>query len=117
MIAVTPPCLTGFIDRWKKSGGSEQANSQLFLAELCDVLELPRPALRFQEHIQPTQVKENICFVFAVHEEVVSCPVAADPNTLRFVKCSACFGNFITARSSSLCISKISDGRIMPSVV
>ncbi|MCL2876931.1 MAG: class I SAM-dependent DNA methyltransferase [Betaproteobacteria bacterium] len=32
-----------FIARWKASGGSEQANSQLFLAELCDVLELPRP--------------------------------------------------------------------------
>jgi len=25
------------------SGGSEQANAQLFLAELCDVLDLPRP--------------------------------------------------------------------------
>ncbi|MCL2122810.1 MAG: DNA methylase [Desulfovibrionaceae bacterium] len=35
--------ITGFIARWKASGGSEQANSQLFLAELCDALELPRP--------------------------------------------------------------------------
>jgi hypothetical protein len=35
--------ITDFIARWKASGGSEQANSQLFLAELCDVLELPRP--------------------------------------------------------------------------
>jgi hypothetical protein len=34
---------TDFIVRWKASGGSEQANSQLFLAELCDALELPRP--------------------------------------------------------------------------
>ena len=32
-----------FIERWSKSGGSEQANSQLFLAELCDVLGVSRP--------------------------------------------------------------------------
>ena len=32
-----------FIDRWKKSGGAERANYQLFLAELCDVLDVPRP--------------------------------------------------------------------------
>ncbi|MCL2635466.1 MAG: hypothetical protein FWD50_02395 [Betaproteobacteria bacterium] len=35
--------IADFIARWKKSGGSEQANSQLFLAELCDSLDLPRP--------------------------------------------------------------------------
>ena len=35
--------ITDFITRWKASGGSEQANSQLFLTELCDALELPRP--------------------------------------------------------------------------
>jgi len=35
--------ITDFIARWKASGGSEQANSQLFLAELCAVLDLPPP--------------------------------------------------------------------------
>jgi len=35
--------ITDFITRWKASGGSEQANSQPFLIELCDVLNLPRP--------------------------------------------------------------------------
>ncbi|MDR0466635.1 MAG: class I SAM-dependent DNA methyltransferase, partial [Deltaproteobacteria bacterium] len=35
--------ITDFIARWKASGGSERANSQMFLTELCDVLELPRP--------------------------------------------------------------------------
>ncbi|MDL2279175.1 DNA methylase [Desulfovibrio sp. OttesenSCG-928-G11] len=35
--------ITDFITRWKASGGSEQANSQLFLTELCDALDLPRP--------------------------------------------------------------------------
>jgi len=33
--------ITDFIARWKASGGSEQAKSQLFLAEL--VLDLPPP--------------------------------------------------------------------------
>ena len=32
-----------FIDRWSKSAGAERANYQLFLAELCDVLAVPRP--------------------------------------------------------------------------
>ena len=32
-----------FIERWKASGASERANYQLFLSELCDVLDVPRP--------------------------------------------------------------------------
>ena len=32
-----------FIDRWEDSGASEQGNAALFLRELCDVLDLPRP--------------------------------------------------------------------------
>ena len=32
-----------FIERWKSSGASERANYQLFLAELCEVLDVPRP--------------------------------------------------------------------------
>ena len=32
-----------FIDRWEKSGGSESANFQMFAAELCGLLGLPRP--------------------------------------------------------------------------
>jgi hypothetical protein len=35
--------LDRFITRWKASGAAERANYQLFLSELCDVLELPRP--------------------------------------------------------------------------
>lgn len=35
--------LEAFIRRWENSGGAERANYQLFLAELCDVLEVPRP--------------------------------------------------------------------------
>lgn len=33
-----------FIKRWKGSGGSERANFQTFANELCDVLDLPKPA-------------------------------------------------------------------------
>ena len=35
--------ISQFIERWSSSGGSERANYQLFLSELCDVLEVPRP--------------------------------------------------------------------------
>ena len=35
--------IDAFIARWKDSGGHERANCQLFLAELCDVLGVPRP--------------------------------------------------------------------------
>lgn len=33
-----------FITRWKQSGGSERANFQTFAYELCDILDVPRPA-------------------------------------------------------------------------
>ena len=32
-----------FIDRWSKAAASERANAQLFLAELADLLDVPRP--------------------------------------------------------------------------
>ena len=32
-----------FIDRWQNSGAAERANYALFLSELCDFLEVPRP--------------------------------------------------------------------------
>ena len=32
-----------FIDRWKGTDGSEQANSQPFLLELCAAYDLPKP--------------------------------------------------------------------------
>lgn len=34
---------TEFIQRWNKATGSELANAQLFVTELCELLELPRP--------------------------------------------------------------------------
>ena len=32
-----------FIDRWQNSAAAERANYALFLSELCDLLEVPRP--------------------------------------------------------------------------
>ena len=40
-----------FITRWQRSGGAELANSQSFLKELCQLLELPEP--------EPTQADES----------------------------------------------------------
>jgi hypothetical protein len=39
-----PQDIQNFIARWKESGAAERANYQLFLSELCDVLEVERPA-------------------------------------------------------------------------
>lgn len=46
-----------FINRWKKSGGSERANFQTFANELCDVLGVPRPAPATQ-----TATANSYCF-------------------------------------------------------
>jgi len=35
--------LAEFVGRWERSQAAERANAQLFLAELCDVLDVPRP--------------------------------------------------------------------------
>ncbi|MFN9026678.1 MAG: class I SAM-dependent DNA methyltransferase, partial [Akkermansiaceae bacterium] len=32
-----------FISRWENSGAAERANYQMFLSELCEILEIPRP--------------------------------------------------------------------------
>lgn len=32
-----------FIERWQAAGGSERANYQLFVHELCALLDLPTP--------------------------------------------------------------------------
>jgi hypothetical protein len=40
-----------FIARWQQSGAAERANYQLFLSELCDLLDVERP--------QPTTTDES----------------------------------------------------------
>jgi hypothetical protein len=46
-----PADLEAFIARWQgKEGGAERANYALFLSELCDVLEVPRPDPASADH-------------------------------------------------------------------
>lgn len=40
----TPTATDAFIARWSRAEASERANAQLFLSELCDLLEVPRPS-------------------------------------------------------------------------
>jgi hypothetical protein len=52
-----------FIERWSKSGGAERANYQLFLAELCDVLGVPRPdPTRPDDHENAYVFERNVQF-------------------------------------------------------
>jgi len=39
----TPKEIVEFIERWEKSGAAERANCQIFLAELCTLLDVPPP--------------------------------------------------------------------------
>lgn len=39
---VTPETVEAFIERWQSAEASERANDQLFLAELCDLIDLPQ---------------------------------------------------------------------------
>lgn len=42
--STTPTAADAFIGRWSRAEASERANAQLFLSELCDLLEVPRPS-------------------------------------------------------------------------
>ena len=60
---MTAEQISQFIDRWKKSGGAERANYQLFLTELCDVLEVPRPEPTVDDDAENAYVFEkNVVF-------------------------------------------------------
>jgi hypothetical protein len=57
MAGSSPTSVQDFIKRWKESGAAERANYQLFLSELTDLLEVPRP--------QPAQADdEQNAYVF-----------------------------------------------------
>ncbi|WP_158305385.1 hypothetical protein [Opitutus terrae] len=38
-----PPPVEAFVERWSDSELAERANKDLFLTELCDLLDLPHP--------------------------------------------------------------------------
>ncbi|MAT68930.1 MAG: SAM-dependent methyltransferase [Planctomycetaceae bacterium] len=48
-----------FIARWQRSGGAERANYQLFLTELCELLEVPRPEPTVQDESANAYVFEK----------------------------------------------------------
>lgn len=54
-----PADVDGFIARWAESGGSERANYQLFLAELCDLLDVPRPDPARPDNLENAYVFER----------------------------------------------------------
>lgn len=57
--ASTQSAAERFIQRWAESGGSERANYQLFLAELCDFLEVPRPDPARPDNLENAYVFER----------------------------------------------------------
>jgi hypothetical protein len=48
-----------FIERWQNSGAAERANYALFLSELCDLLEVPRPDPSVAENARNEYVFER----------------------------------------------------------
>jgi MmeI, N-terminal domain len=48
-----------FISRWETSGAAERANYQLFLCQLCKVLEVPEPEPAKADSSQNTYVFEH----------------------------------------------------------
>jgi len=42
-LAVSTSTIDGFFRRWESSGAAERANYSMFLNELCDLLDVPRP--------------------------------------------------------------------------
>src|SRR5206468_2655058 len=48
-----------FLSRWQASAAAERANYALFLAELCDFLEVPRPNPTTGDHHRDTYVFEH----------------------------------------------------------
>jgi hypothetical protein len=53
--------IDAFIQRWEKSGAAERANYVLFLTELCDLLDIPRP-----DPAGPDNATNLYCFERAV---------------------------------------------------
>jgi len=51
--------ILAFIARWSQSGGAERANYQLFLSDLCDVLEVPRPEPTVEDDCRNAYVFER----------------------------------------------------------
>ena len=58
-LAVADGGVEAFIERWQRSAASERANYQLFLSELCDILNVPRPNPAGPDHSKNAYVFER----------------------------------------------------------
>lgn len=47
---MVPEVVKAFITHWSGASASERANSQLFLAELCDIIDVSRPEACIEVH-------------------------------------------------------------------
>ncbi|MBI5608598.1 MAG: class I SAM-dependent DNA methyltransferase [Deltaproteobacteria bacterium] len=55
--------VAAFVKRWRDSGGGELANSQTYLGELCDLLDVPRPT-----PLQAEEAKNHYVFEMPVRD-------------------------------------------------
>jgi hypothetical protein len=57
------PSPQSFIERWQQSAAAERPNSQSFLNELCDFLEVPRPdPTRAEDHLNTYVFEKTVTF-------------------------------------------------------
>ena len=60
-----------YADRWRQTQGAERANYQLFLTELCTLLDLPQPLPQSRGDSD-----RNYCFEFAVKQSRLLAPAS-----------------------------------------
>ena len=56
---VSPEVLASFVARWSASGAAERANCQPFLAEMCDLIGVPKPEPTKADNSQNAYVFER----------------------------------------------------------
>ena len=80
------PQIEAFITRWQAAGGSERANYQQLLTELCEVLDLPRPDYQNPDSPAPQQLEAELDTPDAATPVTVTATAAgkqAWPRTMR----------------------------------
>ncbi|SDF89863.1 hypothetical protein SAMN05216241_10374 [Limimonas halophila] len=73
----TDPAVEAFVAKWRDPEGSERSNYQLFIVELCELLDLPRPG-------PATEANERATCVF---ERGVTFKHPGGASTTRFIDC------------------------------
>lgn len=68
----TPVAIAAFIARWQHASGTERANYQLFLTELCELLALPRPEPARDGHEDNAMLRARAAKVAEVLDTLVA---------------------------------------------